>query len=176
MRSTRFPRRLRWRAQLLARRLEQMFIMPAYIWWRSTVTHAMAALVLEYKALIIFLLMIRPRSTRPWSLMKPLQPALQRLEALHTTPAYCWWGSMVIRDKAHLNTAINATNVRRLMASMTGPLHSLLHREALEQQRLGQVKGALSGSPTQRIILQDSQAMTRTWLGRTRRRLHSNED
>ena len=120
--------------------------------------------------------MIRPRSTRTWSLMKPLRPTLQRFEAVRTTPAYCWWGSMVIRERAHLNAAINATNLRRLVASMTGPLHSLLHREALEQQRLGQVKGALSGSPTQRIVSQDSQTMTRTWLGRTRRRFHSNED
>ena len=55
--------------------LHQMFIMPAYISWRSTVTHAMAALVLEAKALLRFLSMIRPRSTRPWTLMKPLQPA-----------------------------------------------------------------------------------------------------
>ena len=74
--------------------------------------------------------------------------------------------SMVIRERAHLNAAINATNVRRLMASMSGPLHSLLHREALEQ-RLGQLKGTLPGSPTRRIVSQGSQTMTR--VGRTRR-------
>ena len=45
--------------------LGRMFTTLAYIWWRSTVTHAMAALMLKARALIKRLSVIKPRSTRP---------------------------------------------------------------------------------------------------------------
>jgi len=84
-----------------------------------------------------------------------------------TMPAYCLWVSMVIREMAHLNTAIKTMNVRRHVAHMPGPVRSFLLREAAEQQ-----SRLLSASRAQRIISQGLQTMamegmTSTWRGST---------